>query len=109
MHMKSTSVIEIIVLSVFVLTSCITKPNRNLLPSPAVNSLMTTTPVAKSTPTVKAEVTPKTECQPGTSSSTRLDGGLIFYEQDASEFPIITRIWYWSNNMSSPQLIFEKT
>ncbi|MEP7136988.1 MAG: hypothetical protein ABI904_18840 [Chloroflexota bacterium] len=90
-----------VLLLILILISCTTKA------TPPINTLFAPTPIATLIPSITLTQTPALGCLPTESSVISVDGGILFYEQDASQLPITTRVWYWSNTAPSPQLILK--
>src|SRR5512144_414444 len=52
--------------------------------------------------------TQQPECQQISPSVSQFQGNLLFYEYDSSIQPGTSRVWHWSKDMQSPQLVLEK-
>ena len=107
MPMKRVNFITAIVLCGLTFASCTTESIATQPTSkPNVSPSLTETPFPTITHTETE--TSKPACQPIESSTNSIDGGLLFYEREISNLDIITRVWLWSANTTSPQLVLEK-
>jgi hypothetical protein len=112
MKRYNAALLLIIAFIMIFVSSCASSSRNLTVPSSTVSvsvtsidSFDTATQTVANTPAV--EETQPISCLPSLSSDVSLEGGILFYEYVGAESPDKTRVWLWSKDMPTPQVILE--